>query len=203
MLEIKQGTSQDASALSELIFLSAPKLLPYLFGSEAQAKHYLSQACAQDDGQYSANRHSVVSNSENLIGSISLWHNQMPQAFHDGTIKSLAYHLNTSQLSHIVRVNETLRELFTPPAADELCIGHLAVDEQWRGQKIGSKLISFALGQAKSMGKTKLILDVEEGNSEALHFYEKWHFSSAGTKPFLPTTQRYLRMEKVVDDNDA
>jgi len=74
----------------------------------------------------------------------------MPQAFHDGTIKSLAYHLNTSQL-----------------------------------------------------GKTKLILDVEEGNSEALHFYEKWHFSSAGTKPFLPTTQRYLRMEKVVDDNDA
>ncbi len=54
----------------------------------------------------------------------------------------------------------------------ELYIDDLCVDENRRGQHIGSVLYDYALSFAKEIGCQFLTLNVWEGNDGAMHFYE-------------------------------
>lgn len=194
MVEIRAGNVQDASALAPLILQSASDLLAYLFGSSTHALNYLNFACAQSDGQYSAARHQVATDNQHVIGCISVWHNNMPAVFQKSTVKSLSVVLTAEQISHLIGINSTLSKLFLPPDADELCIGHLAVASQWQGKQVASKLLAYAVRQAKHQGKQRLVLDVDVNNHSAIGFYEKWDFMSQKSQQFSPTKQTFVRM---------
>ncbi|WP_371194313.1 GNAT family N-acetyltransferase [Glaciecola sp. SC05] len=198
MLEIRAGKVQDAQALAPLVLLSATQLLPFIFGSRQQALSYLLQASAQEDGQYSASRHFVAVEGEDVIACMSLWHDSMPLAFQQSTVKSLSDFLSASQLSHIISINKRLATLFLAPQTDELCVGHLAVDKAWQGKQVASKLVAHAITQAKAMGKSKLVLDVDMSNQSAIRFYQKWDFMPKHSQEFEPTGQCFLRMQRYI-----
>jgi ribosomal protein S18 acetylase RimI-like enzyme len=199
MVDLRAGEERDATSLAPLILLSADKLLPYIFGSSKHALVYLAAAAAQQDGQYSAVRHYLASSGGNLIGCMCLWHDNMPLEFHQSTVKRLTDFLSKKQLEHIIKINSTLATLFLAPQSEELCIGHLAVNEAWQGKQVASKLMNYAVRQAKLLNKSKLVLDVDTANHGALAFYEKWDFIQKKQQKFIPTQQTFVRMQRVLD----
>lgn len=201
MICLRQGRIDDAFALSRLIYSSAPDLLPYLFDGEANALSYLMKACGGDDGQYSASRHTIAvgntkgaMNVEKCLACMTLWSNDMPASFHVATLNSLTEFLSHSQIQHLLNINPILSQVFRAPLAHQLCIGHLAVDKDNKGQGIGKKLIAYAIKQARLMSKTTIVLDVDNQNDEALSFYSNCNFTSVNETVFKPSCQTFLRL---------
>jgi GNAT superfamily N-acetyltransferase len=198
MINLRQGTEADAQQLAPLILASAPELMAFLFGSSAKAIEYLRKACEMSDGQYSAMRHFLACVDGEVLGSMSLWHHQMPESFQLGTLDSLTRHLSPDDISHIVKVNDVLQSVFKPPNMDEVCLGHFAVKQQWQGQEIGTKLMDYAISQGHRYEKQHIVLDVDESNHVAIAFYRKWDFTVQDSTLFAPTQQRFLRMVKAL-----
>lgn len=64
-------------------------------------------------------------------------------------------------------------------------VGHIedvVVDINYRGQKLGQKLINYAVGLCKDKGCYKVILDC---NNENIKFYEKCNFELKGNEMSL------------------
>ena len=64
-------------------------------------------------------------------------------------------------------------------------VGHIedvVVDINYRGQKLGKKLINYAVGLCKDKGCYKVILDC---NNENIKFYEKCNFELKGNEMSL------------------
>ncbi|MFC4698646.1 GNAT family N-acetyltransferase [Glaciecola siphonariae] len=194
MLHLRQGVQDDGPLLAKLILLSADTLLPYLFGSSAAALEYLEQASRHQDGQYSALRHRVAVSNNEVIGCMSLWHDDMPDGFRDATVQSLTDYLDVEQLAHIVVANQTLGAIFKAPTEHELCIGHLAVAPDWQRKNVGSKLIAYAQAQAKALNKTHLVLDADIAKTSALGFYQRHGFEIVRRYKHEPTDQRFARL---------
>lgn len=194
MILLNQGTPKDAKSLANLVLSSAPLLLPYLFGSAEQTIHFIERAGARADGQYSASRHHLAFDNDTAVGSITLWSNDLPASFHQHTLKCLSDFLDADQIAHLVSTNDYIAKVFAPPTNEQLCIGHLAVLEDYQGMGIGKKLIAHSLQVAKRLDKAQVVLDVDATNEQALSFYLGNGFNIYAKTNFSPTKQQFLRM---------
>ena len=55
-------------------------------------------------------------------------------------------------------------------------LGKMAVDEKWRGQKIGNQMLQFCLQKAKELGVLTLFLYSNTKLANAIHLYKKFGF---------------------------
>lgn len=195
MIKLRAGSELDADALAPLILSSAPKLLPYLFKGPHNAIQYILQAAKQADGQYSATRHQLAEEGKHVIACITLWDDQLPKSFHSYTLKSLTQFLLPDQIVHLLSNNEIITSVFQAPLSHQLCVGHLAVEENHRGLGVGKELIAYAIIQAQKYNKTQLVLDVDSTNQEALNFYKSVGFKRQKSNFFAPTNQTFYRMQ--------
>ena len=126
---------------------------------------------------------------------MTVWHANMPESFRAGTLASLTKFLEPSVLSHLIRINPLLEEVFLAPKHDQLCIGHLSVSAEHQGQGIGRKLIAHAIKLAKQSLLNSIVLDVEDSNEQAISFYHACGFIEITETKFSPTAQTFVRME--------
>ncbi|TGE15544.1 GNAT family N-acetyltransferase [Hymenobacter elongatus] len=61
--------------------------------------------------------------------------------------------------------------------AQEVRIGLLAVDSQWRQRGIGHQLVEAAAAEARAAGYTRLKVTTQAANQPACHFYERCGFT--------------------------
>ena len=61
--------------------------------------------------------------------------------------------------------------------------------EPVRGLRAGQALMDAAVGNAREMGRTRLLLGTHAGNAQAIAFYRKNGFSEAGTRTFQVGSQ--------------
>lgn len=195
MIALRQGVKTDADVLATLILSSAPVLLPYLFKGQEQAINYIYHASQQPDGQYSAMRHQLAVDGARAIACITLWDDELPSAFHTNTLQSLKQLLQADQLMHLLDTNDIIKQVFLAPLSHQLCIGHLAVLNDYRGLGVGKKLIAHAISQAKMHSKTQLVLDVDSSNDEAVSFYNGLGFILIQSTQFRATKQVFYRMQ--------
>lgn len=66
---------------------------------------------------------------------------------------------------------------------DEAHVTNIAVHPQFRGAKVGERLLSFAMGFAHLNGAKKMTLEVRPSNKAALNLYKKFGFVHTGTRP--------------------
>jgi ribosomal protein S18 acetylase RimI-like enzyme len=194
-VDIQRGQLLQSAAIAELIFASEPTLLSFLFGSEQQSKAYLTQACNQSQGQFSANYHWVASQKDNQVkGICASWLCVMPTAFQQGTISSLTAFLEPHQIIHLLAYKEAVDQCFPPPMPNQICIGHVSVTPSSRRKGIASELISYVIKDAKKNTKNELILDVDITNDDAVQCYKKAGFVKIKQCRFEATRQTFTRM---------
>lgn len=59
-------------------------------------------------------------------------------------------------------------------------IDNFVVDEPWRGQRVGEKIIQFAIAEAQRLGCEAVMLDVYTDNEAANRFYDRLGFDAIG-----------------------
>ena len=86
------------------------------------------------------------------------------------------YFLKNKQIGNIFYTdNNTILE--TPKLSDNgLFISHLCVDNKYRKQGIGTKMINKVINKAKQLNKDHVILLVKAHNKKAINLYEKLGF---------------------------
>jgi GNAT superfamily N-acetyltransferase len=192
---IQRGQLLQSAAIAELIFVSENKLLSFLFGGELLSKAYLTKACNQPHGQFSANYHWVASQKDNQVGGIcASWLSVMPAVFQKGTISSLTAFLEPNQIIHLLAYKEAVDECFPAPTPYQICIGHVAVAQNSRRKGIASELLSHVIHEAKEKTKRELILDVDIVKNDAVQCYLKAGFVEIKQTRFEATQQTFSRM---------
>ena len=74
---------------------------------------------------------------------------------------------------------------------DEYLIAHLAVDEHFRRQGIAQALLEKAARDARAQGLSRLVLEVEIGNQNAIALYQKAGFEIINTVYFNDQSARF------------
>ena len=63
-------------------------------------------------------------------------------------------------------------------------IARLYAGQRWIGAGIGALLMQRCLVEAASRGRRTIWLGVWERNARAIGFYQRWHFTIVGSRPF-------------------
>ena len=71
---------------------------------------------------------------------------------------------------------------FTMESSDVARIGLIAVEDQFRGQGVGSKLLIKTIAMSKKLNAKKLVVVTQATNTSALRLYEKAGFRISDTK---------------------
>ncbi|OPA74092.1 ribosomal-protein-alanine N-acetyltransferase [Paenibacillus selenitireducens] len=66
---------------------------------------------------------------------------------------------------------------------DEAHVTNIAVHQDYRGQKLGARLLSEMMRTASYVGMRKMTLEVRVSNTVAQNLYKKFGFTSAGIRP--------------------
>jgi ribosomal protein S18 acetylase RimI-like enzyme len=194
-VKIQRGQLLQSAAIAELIFASEPTLLSFLFGGELQSKAYLTQACKQAHGQFSANYHWVASKKNSQVkGICASWLCVMPTAFQQGTISSLKAFLEPQQIVHLLAYEQAVDKCFPRPEPYQTSIGHMSITATSRRKGIASELISHVINDAKEKTKPEFILDVDIAKNAAVQCYLKAGFVEIKQTRFEATQQTFARM---------
>jgi len=90
---------------------------------------------------------------------------------------------------------------------DEACIHNIAVDPAARRSGLGGTLLAAALGEARSSGARRCLLEVRASNEAAQHLYRKHGFSQDGLRRhYYPTAsgrEDALLMSRPLGEEDT
>jgi [ribosomal protein S18]-alanine N-acetyltransferase len=82
-------------------------------------------------------------------------------------------------------------------------LGNVAVDEDYRGQGVGSLLIEAVLERARERGVRDIFLEVRKSNVRAQELYKTFGFSEVGRRKnyYLEPLEDALVMKKSIDES--
>lgn len=173
-----------ARAAANLIYASGETSLRYLFEPEPQysAKHYIQKAFALPEGQFGYANHWCIEQAGKPLAIATCWHTQLTKVFHQATLDSLQRYYPTAALLQILQRSQIITAVLSPPASHQLCIGHFAVDNEYKRQGLGNKMLAFLKQRAQALNKGELILDVAQSNGAAIAFYQQAGFRFSSDK---------------------
>jgi ribosomal protein S18 acetylase RimI-like enzyme len=172
-MKIRQAKQGDAKTLGPLIFSSAPIAIAATFDidDKLSALNFLQISLSCAAGQYGYDNHWVAEIDNIVVGCLSVWHSDLPDTFHQATLKKLTEFYGIANVLSVVQASQALQDCIPKPKKHEWCIGHFAVLAQYQRQGVATALVNFAHEQALNSGKSALCLDVESNNSQAIDFY--------------------------------
>jgi diamine N-acetyltransferase len=154
---IRQGTSADADALSDL----ARRIFVLTFGDDPDHKPH-------DMAMFLANELSPATLAAELASDACWYFLARSGATLIGYLKTCVGHAPPC-----VPYRRTLE------------IGRLYVDFAWHGRGVAAGLMDTAVQQARGMGCDGMWLGVWHRNERAQRFYRKWGFTHVGEHPFI------------------
>lgn len=90
--------------------------------------------------------------------------------------RNFIYHLKKGNISVAQEQTQLVGYILIFSYKKSLRIYSLAVDKDFRGQKVGMKLMQYAKELAVKMQKERLTLEVKTSNKNAIRLYEKFGF---------------------------
>jgi ribosomal protein S18 acetylase RimI-like enzyme len=201
-LNFRPAEASEAAQGARLVLLTLHQFGDHLFGF---GDHARAQSALEIFFRLPANRFSheyaLFGCCDGAIAGILMLFNRVQMR------RSMA--VTAAHMFKVYRLKEIIKflELMMPYRneenipQDELYIGHLAVDEKYRRQGFGLRLLEYAENEARAQGKPKLTLLTEIENSSAQALYNKFGFKITNII-YFPAQQQFVgsagdvRMEK-------
>ena len=119
-----------------------------------------------------------------IIGTLACYTSEQHQASYRGGLKKTlrsypGFRFSSAFLARFLKH-------FGPETPNDYYVWALFVDEQFRGQRLGSHLLDRAEARAREYGYGRLVLDVEAENSAAIRLYERRGMTRGEGWPNLP-----------------
>jgi GNAT superfamily N-acetyltransferase len=152
----------DCVRMAELINIASGGVVEFLFHDlmpELTPKQIVTQNLESEQGYYTY-KNAIVAEAEDQVVGVAL---SFPALFHEITAE-MRHYFPKDRLDH-------LTEFYAARVDDSLLLNALCVDQKWRRNGIGGKLISLTKKKAKQAGFKVLSLMVFADNTTALSVY--------------------------------
>jgi ribosomal protein S18 acetylase RimI-like enzyme len=166
----------DVHDVVPLIYSSGPAAFSYVFTTKTKsATGFLEYAFQRKGGEFSFENHFALILNEEIVGAGTSFNSKQAKGFvtADGLsiikfygIKSLPVLINGLKTENVIKA----------PKYNEICIAHLGIKKEFRGQGLGTHLIRFLMKESKSSPNDNFVLDVSEENPKAKALYERLGF---------------------------
>ncbi len=163
----RKGRLDDCYKIAKGIDLASGGIVEFLFHDllkDRTAVQVMAESLANEEGYESYNNAIVAEYEGHIIGIVYSY----PAKFHGISDE-------TRKIFPSDRL-ELLADFFASRVEDSLFLDSIYVDETFRGQGVGSKLIKLTKQKAKENGYSKLSLMVMHENKVARQTYERNHF---------------------------
>lgn len=157
----------------------------------------LAQAFLQPAHDLSYENVTFATRDERIVGMVSCYTAEQHRRSSAAPLLAAAGRFNLRVLSLSVLLAPVFRVLDNMEPGD-LYIQAIAIDPAYRGEGMGSQLLSWVEDHARAGGSERLALDVSAKNQGAKRLYERYGFSvrSRWPKRFAIPGLRLLRMKK-------
>ncbi len=183
-LIIRHAQSEDVSQAAYLMYLSGPAMALTLFGRpESNAIRVWREIFTISGHLYSYTHTFVAERDRQVVGLLVGLDGKTWKTAHHGMGKKIGLfkRLRIIRLWHLPQTILAMIDLtrtFRPFLDEDYIIEMLAVLPEMRKQGIATRLIEFAVNQARSNGLKRLVLDVLAENEGARRFYERAGFQT-------------------------
>jgi GNAT superfamily N-acetyltransferase len=154
----------DCLRMAELINIASGGVVEFLFHDlmpELTPQQIIAHNLESDQGYYTY-KNSIVAETEDRVVGVAL---SFPALFHKMTAEMRQY-FPKDRLDH-------LTDFYAARVDDSLFLDALCVDQKWRRNAIGGKLISLTKKKAKQGGFKVVSLIVFADNTQALSVYRR------------------------------
>lgn len=198
---MRKGLPRDAAEFAGLMLLSAPHLLPAVYGSGVS--RILQDMFLQRRNMFSF-EHSYFVEVNGKKAGMALgydWKTRGAEVWRTGllTIKCM-------RLRFFTRILSLLRAMSLVAGVDddEYYVSNIAVLPEFRGANLGTNLLLKMEEEARSRGAGKIVLDVAVDNQGAIRLYNRLGYSAVGKPKKARISQQafaFVRMSKNCDAN--
>lgn len=176
-IEFRRCTPQDVDLAVPLIFSSGPTGFSYVFTNDhTSAKAFLTYAFQHKGGEFSYDNHYGLLVDGKLVGIGAIFSGMRAKGFTKADFLNILRFYKFHSLPVLIRGIKT-EQIIKLPSADEICIAHLAISENYRSRGLGGKLISHLINESQANSDKRYVLDVSEENPKARSLYERLGFS--------------------------
>jgi ribosomal protein S18 acetylase RimI-like enzyme len=164
-----------------------------------QYKHIIAKAYIQPDHSYSFQNVTFVEHDEHIVGMALGFTAEQNRRFSDQPLKEAAGHRALRMRIVKMLFAPMLRILKTIADGDFYLLA-IAIDNELRGEGVGSALMDSVEERARASGSTRLSLDVSAKNQGARRLYERRGMTVESQWPKrLPIPGlRFYRMTKAI-----
>ena len=160
----RTGRKSDCLQMAAMINIASGGVVEFLFHDlmpELTPEHIVAHSLENSQGSHTY-KNAIVAVSDDRVIGLAL---SFPSHFHKITTEMRQY-FPPDRLEH-------LRDFYTARVEDSLFLDALCVDQQMRGNGIGSKLISLTKKKAVQEGFDTLSLVVFADNKAAIRVYQR------------------------------
>jgi len=177
-IEIRRGIPDDAQQAVPLVLSAAEPLLTSIFGNgdTQETIAFLTHAWRFGQGQYGCDNHWITIVNGTVAGVVTAWHTKLGAVFDRASLDSVTSFYSLDDAITVLMRNQAYSLGLSPPATNELMLGHVAVSSDMRRTGIGRALIEFIHDHAIQLKKQTLVLDVQLSNISAIRFYQSLNF---------------------------
>lgn len=190
---IRKAESKDKSFCARMYYMAGPNLFSYFFSSDKDVCIKVIEKLFETKKTIFSQEYFYVFEDENIKAAIMLVPREKLYVLENNVMKYIFKLINILGIKKFIigGIRSFYTRKFPKVNSGELFIHAISVDENYRGQHVGSKMLEFALKKADELGKSKLSLYVELDNSRAIKVYKKNGFEIDSTVNFSGKIKEY------------
>ncbi len=197
--QIRRGRPADTPDYAELALLTAPELLPALFGSESNFKKVMRGSFPRTKNPFSFEHSHFIEMGGRAAGmALALTHDQMSKE-QLRTMLLLVRYLKlafVTQVAHIYRSGEIMAQT----VESDSYLANIATYPEFRSRGLGTRLMDAVETEARAAGSRRIVLDVETDNKRAIGFYERLSFRVESKSPILRIKHHYFEFYRMTKE---
>lgn len=200
MSGIRKAEISDADVVSSLILETGIRFLPLIFGP--QVKLILGRLIKTPGTVFYIDNVYVLEIDEGKVVGVMVAYPGYIIRKRSLKTALVLFDMMGMELIRRIRIFR-LVESKNKVNKDEFYISNIAIDSKHRGMGYGTKLLKYAEELAKEHGLSKLSLDVENTNPNAIEFYKRLGYRGTKVKRmYIKGSQfTFVRMQKLLDNN--